>query len=67
MILAKKIFGERAEVLLLDEPTNNLDIRSIEVLENILNQFEGSLIVVSHDIKFLENLNLKQIIDLGKM
>ncbi len=67
LILAKKIFGERAEVLLLDEPTNNLDIRSIEVLENILNQFEGSLIVVSHDIKFLENLNLKQIIDLGKM
>ncbi len=64
LILAKKMLGERAEVLFLDEPTNNLDIRSVEVLENILNQFKGSLIVVSHDINFLENLNLNQIIDL---
>ena len=44
----------------------DLELRQMIIynLENILNQFKGSLIVVSHDINFLENLNLNQIIDL---
>ncbi|MEX1246858.1 MAG: ABC-F family ATP-binding cassette domain-containing protein [Anaerolineales bacterium] len=45
-----------ANFLLLDEPTNNLDIRSAEVLENSLEEFEGSVLVISHDRYFLDRV-----------
>jgi len=45
-----------ANFLLLDEPTNNLDIRSAEVLENSLADFEGSVLVISHDRYFLDRV-----------
>jgi ATP-binding cassette subfamily F protein 3 len=45
-----------ANFLLLDEPTNNLDIRSAEVLENALAEFEGSMLIISHDRYFLDRV-----------
>ena len=53
--LAKVLLGA-PDVLLLDEPTNHLDIESIEWLEDYLKNYHGSLLLVSHDRKFLDNV-----------
>ncbi len=53
--LAKTIL-EKANFLLLDEPTNHLDIQSVNVLVDVLNQYEGSYVVVSHDRYFLTRI-----------
>lgn len=55
VLLAQALFGD-PEVLLLDEPTNNLDIESILWLENFLMNFKNTVIVVSHDRHFLDNV-----------
>ena len=51
-----KILLSKPDVLLLDEPTNHLDIESIEWLESYLKDYKGSLVLISHDRKFLDNV-----------
>ncbi len=51
-----KILLSKPDVLLLDEPTNHLDIESIEWLEGYLKEYKGSLVLISHDRKFLDNI-----------
>ncbi len=63
--LAKILLG-RPELLLLDEPTNHLDIESIEWLEDYLSKYHGSILLVSHDRKFLDNITNRTVeIQLG--
>ena len=52
------------DIIVLDEPTNNLDIQNIEILTAAINEYQGTLIVVSHDETFLEQVNIVRTIDL---
>jgi ATP-binding cassette subfamily F protein 3 len=62
------IMLSRANFLLLDEPTNNLDIPSAEVLEDVFEEFEGTVLVISHDRYFLDRVATRIVeLDNGKV
>ncbi len=63
--LLAQLMAAGVNCLVLDEPTNHLDLAAIEQLEDALGAFEGTLIVVSHDRRFLEAVQLTRAIDLG--
>ena len=55
-LLLARLFARPANVLVLDEPTNDLDIESLELLEEALQDYDGTLLLVSHDRAFLDNV-----------
>lgn len=55
-VLLARVMCEPADILILDEPTNDLDIPTLESLENTLSEYQGALVVVSHDRYFIDSI-----------
>ncbi|WP_315807623.1 ATP-binding cassette domain-containing protein [Pseudomonas sp. C9-3] len=55
-LLLAKLFSKPANLLVLDEPTNDLDVETLELLEEVLLTFDGTVLMVSHDRAFLDNV-----------
>ncbi|MEK7991754.1 MAG: ATP-binding cassette domain-containing protein [Thiotrichaceae bacterium] len=55
-LLLAKLFTKPANLLVMDEPTNDLDVESLELLEELLMNYKGTLLLVSHDRSFLDNV-----------
>jgi ATP-binding cassette subfamily F protein uup len=65
-LLLARLFAHPANLLVMDEPTNDLDIETLELLEDLLLDYEGTLLLVSHDREFLNNLVTSTIVLDGK-
>ena len=55
-LLLARLFAQPANLLVMDEPTNDLDVETLEILEDLLLDYEGTLLLVSHDRAFLNNI-----------
>lgn len=65
LVLCCLLVGENTpDMILLDEPTNNLDIQSSSILTSVIRNYKGSVLVVSHDLHFLQEINVDKSIDL---
>jgi len=65
MLCSLTIMNQSPDVIALDEPTNNLDMQNVEILTNAINQYEGTLLVVSHDEYFLEQIRVTDNLDVA--
>jgi len=64
-LLLARLFAKPANVLVLDEPTNDLDIDTLELLEELLEEYSGTVFLVSHDRMFLDNVVTQVIVAEG--
>ena len=64
-LLLARLFARPANLLVLDEPTNDLDIESLELLESTLQGYAGTLLLVSHDRAFLDNVVTQSLVAEG--
>ena len=64
-LLLARLFARPANILVLDEPTNDLDIDTLELLEQLLQDYAGTVILVSHDRAFLDNVATQSIVFAG--
>lgn len=60
MLCCLSIGNQSPDMIILDEPTNNLDIQNIEILTNAINEYQGTLLVISHDETFLEQIGIER-------
>jgi ATP-binding cassette subfamily F protein uup len=65
-LLLARLFAKTANVLVLDEPTNDLDIDTLELLEQLLEEYQGTVFLVSHDRTFLDNVVTQVIVAEGE-
>ena len=66
-LLLARLFARPANILVLDEPTNDLDIDTLELLEQLLQDYMGTVILVSHDRAFLDNVATQSIVFAGSV
>jgi ATPase subunit of ABC transporter with duplicated ATPase domains len=59
MLCSLMVANQMPDMIVLDEPTNNLDLENAEILTNAINEYDGTLIIVSHDEKFLEEVGVE--------
>lgn len=64
LICCLTINSKSPDIIIFDEPTNNLDIQNVEILTAAINEYQGTVIVVSHDETFLEQINIERSIEL---
>ncbi|NCZ29970.1 MAG: sigma-70 family RNA polymerase sigma factor, partial [Betaproteobacteria bacterium] len=64
-LLLARLFARPANLLILDEPTNDLDLETLELLESGLQQYEGSVLLVSHDRAFMDAVATQTLVALG--
>lgn len=66
LMLCCMMISDRApDMFVLDEPTNNLDIQNMEILTKAINDYEGTLLVISHDNYFLQEINIGRVIEVS--
>ena len=65
-LLLARLFAKPANCLVLDEPTNDLDIDTLELLEELLEDYKGTVFLVSHDRTFLDNVVTQVIVAEGE-
>jgi ATPase subunit of ABC transporter with duplicated ATPase domains len=65
MLCSLTISNQAPDIIVLDEPTNNLDIQNIEILTAAINEYKGTLLVISHDEYFLKQINVEHSMVIG--
>lgn len=65
-LLLARLFSHPSNLLILDEPTNDLDIETLELLEELLSHYQGTLLLVSHDRAFLDNVATSTLLFAGE-
>ena len=65
-LLLARLFSKPANVLVLDEPTNDLDVETLELLEEVIDGFDGTVLLVSHDRAFLDNVVTSSLVFEGR-
>ncbi len=65
-LLLARLFTQPANLLVLDEPTNDLDVETLELLEELLSEYKGTLLLVSHDRAFLDNVVTRTLVFEGQ-
>src|SRR5262249_60331525 len=64
-LVVARLLAQPANLLVLDEPTNDLDIESLEILEETLQSYPGTLLLVTHDRTFLDNIVTQTVVSEG--
>jgi ATPase subunit of ABC transporter with duplicated ATPase domains len=66
MLCCLTLLNQAPDVIILDEPTNNLDIQNTEILTAAINDYEGTLLVISHVEYFLEQIHIGRAVELTR-